>query len=236
MKILLLGSQHGNELLGDALYAHLQAHYADLLPNITFKIGNPKAYEKGVRYIESDMNRSHDSGLGTYEADLAKDIQAYIEKERFDLVLDLHTTVCVQPLCIIVSDILPENRTFLRASSIDKIVCIQDDIIHTTLVGKRPEAVAIEVSENDVTTELLDTMCQDIRSYVEKAQKPREKTIYTVESLLLKSDVPVEEASQLINFKKMPSGYIPILTGENSYKKNTHYLGFKATKEAKSTV
>lgn len=236
MKILLLASQHGNELLGDALYAHLRTHYAQLLPHIAFKIGNPKAYESGVRYIESDMNRSYDSKLDTYEASLAKDVESYIKKERFDLVLDLHTTVCIQPPCIIVGDILSENRTFLRASTIDKIVCIKDDIIHTTLVGKRAEAVAIEISESDVTTELLDTMCRDIRSYIEKTQEPREKTIYTVESLLLKSDVPIEEVSQLINFKKMPSGYIPILTGENSYKKNTHYLGFKATKEVKSTV
>jgi len=236
MKILLLASQHGNELLGDALYAHLQDHYSHLLPSITFKIGNPKAYEEGVRYIESDMNRSYDSSLSTYEANLAKAMEEYIKKEKFDLVLDLHTTICDQPPCIIVGGIYPENRSFLQASSIDKIVCIQDDIIHTTLVGKCPQAIAIEVSNDDITTELLDTMSRDIETYINDTQVPNEKTIYTVESLLLKSDVPVEEASQLINFKMMPSGYIPILTGENSYKKNTHYLGFKATKAVKSTV
>ena len=58
-KILLLGSQHGNELLGEKLYQYMQTYRQELLPYVVFKIGNPEAHQKGVRYVESDMNRAY---------------------------------------------------------------------------------------------------------------------------------------------------------------------------------
>ena len=67
MNILLLGSPHGNEILGDVLYAYIQKHRRDLLPRVTFLIGNIKAKKAGVRYIESDLNRSYNNRRSTYE-------------------------------------------------------------------------------------------------------------------------------------------------------------------------
>lgn len=235
-KILLLGSQHGNEVLGDELYKYMQVHHTELLPYITFRIGNPRAHDANVRYLESDMNRSYNIPEDTYEARLASELHEYINKQVFDLVLDLHTTVCIQPPCIIIRDIAASNIDFLRAIAIDKIVLLQDPIVETTLAGVCPQAVAIEVSNNDITPELLAMLCRAIKKYAADEITPAEKSIYTVESLLLKAEVSPEDATSLTNFKATTAGYIPILTGENSYKKNTHYLGFKATKEERITL
>jgi succinylglutamate desuccinylase len=221
-------------LLGDALYDYIQANHTELLPYVTFRIGNPRAHDAGVRYIESDMNRSYNITNDTYEARQARELNNYIQKESFDLVLDLHTTVCIQPPCIIIRDITIHNLDFLRATSIDKIVLLQDPMVETTLAGVCAQAVAIEIANGDITPKLLEDLCLDLKKYIEGDMKPVEKTVYTVESLLLKAEVSPDE--NLTNFKATKFGYIPILTGENSYKKNTHYLGFKATKEERITL
>jgi predicted deacylase len=231
MKILLLGSQHGNELLGDELYTHLTTHFSDLLPHITFIIGNPKAHAAGKRYIESDMNRSYDETLSTYEARRAAYIETYIENHAFDLVLDLHTTVCVQPPCLIIEGVYDENIAFLKASSIDKVILMQHNIVRLSLIGKAKQTLSIEVSNKDITSMFLNELCHDLRRYIMREAIAATKSVYPVTGLLLKTEVTSVQAKQLVNFSQSPLGFVPLLVGENSYKKNTHYLGFKASKE-----
>jgi len=231
MKLLLLGSQHGNERLGDALYAHLQAHHTDLLPHITFMIGNPRAHKKNVRYTESDLNRSYDPTLTTYESRRARRIQSYIKKMDFNIVLDLHTTNCKQPPCIIIPTISPKNEAYLRASFIDRVVLLQNPIVKTSLIGVCTEAISIEINRDSVTTDILEQLASDIRRFLQHEALNIPRFAYLVNSLLLKSEVSASEGKTLINFEPTTRGYIPILTGENSYKQNTHYLGFKAVKQ-----
>lgn len=228
--ILLLGSQHGNELLGDRLYAHLTQHFSELLPHVMFVIGNPKAHAAGERYIESDMNRSYGGELATYEAQQAKRIETLIAENDFDLILDLHTTVCSEPPCIIIEDIYDENKAFLKASSINKIVLMQNPLVKTSLVGRTKRAIAVEIANEDINDALLDQLCKDIQKYVDPAKETVQKSVYKVTDLLLKTAITPEDAAKLVNFEMSEQGFIPILVGENSYKKNTEYLGFMAQK------
>lgn len=236
MKLLLLGSQHGNETLGDALYAHLQNHHADLLPYIAFVIGNPRAHKQNVRFTESDMNRSYNAQLTTYESRRAQYVQRLIRRANFDLVLDLHTTACVQPPSVLVASITPQRARYLRASFIGKIVIMQHSIVTSSLLHNNPNVVAIEINQDEVNASLLDNLAQDIRRYIKDETLVMPRFTYAVDHLLLKSEVPPNQAQKLINFKRSSLGFIPILTGENSYKKNTHYLGFKALKEELITL
>lgn len=236
MKILLLGSQHGNELLGEKLYAYINKYHADLLPYISYKVGNPEAHQKGIRYIESDMNRSYNGSLETHEARQARHVQQFIKDGAFDLVLDLHTTVCAQPPCFIIHEINETIRPFIRASHIERVVRLTDPIVATSLIGNDPKAIAIEVANTQLTPMLFEALCKDIKQYVKGGTKPAQKKFYEVPSLLLKSEVSDELLSSLVNFEKTKDGYIPILVGKNSYRKTTHYLGFKATTETIITL
>lgn len=230
MKLLLLGSQHGNELLGDKLHEYIQSNHMDLLASINFMIGNPRAHRQGKRFTESDMNRSYDD-KSTYESRRARRILSYIKKHNFDLVLDLHTTVCVQPPCFIVESINDINRPFLSASSINKIVIMRHDIVKTSLIGTAAQAVSIEVSNDDVGNELLESLCQDIKRFTRHKRHNMDRYKYVVESLIAKKSISSSDAADLRNFEMSAGNFIPILVGENSYKKNTPYLGFKASKE-----
>lgn len=238
MKILLLGSQHGDELLGDKLYTHIQAHYKHLLPHITFKIGNPRAHAAGVRFIESDLNRSYNGNGLTYEEKRAEYLRVYIRDGGFDLILDLHTTVCNQSPCFITHTIREETKPFLRASHIERVVLLSDPVIRSSLDSVNPSVIALEVANSDITDTFLDNLCKDLERYTEGSVQYATKKIYDVPSLLLKKEVPEEQLKSLVNFQPTPQGFIPILVGTSvgSYAKTTHYLGFKATKETTITV
>lgn len=230
MNILLLGSQHGDELLGDALYAYIKKHEPELMRHVTFRIANPKAHEAHIRYLESDMNRSYDHSDSTYESKLAADLLDYINQESFDLVLDLHTTRSVQEPCIIIKDRRSENERFIHATSIGHIVLMQDDIVRSSLIGNVPQAISIEVADTDIDNRLLEEIASDIKRYIRAQRLVKRRNFYKVTGLLYKSEISEKEAEKLINFKKSPHGFYPVLVGENSYKEKTSYLGFKAEK------
>lgn len=50
-KILLLGSQHGDELLGERLYEYLRGNRVELMPHVEYMVGNPGAHRHGYDYI-----------------------------------------------------------------------------------------------------------------------------------------------------------------------------------------
>lgn len=233
MKILLLGSQHGNELLGEKLYAYIDQHHPNLISHISYLVGNPQARRRNVRFIESDLNRSYNGRRDTYEERKAGRILRYIRDEQFDLVLDLHTTTCLQPPCLIIADSHPELQQFLRASSCEKIVHINHDIVTTSLIGVCSRAVSIEVNKDDVSPQLLETLCDDLRRFIANQASSITQYVYEVTEPLAKTDIDEKQALLLENFVLSPSGFYPILVGENSYKKHTNYLGFKATKRTK---
>lgn len=235
-KILLLGSQHGNELLGERLYAHIVTHRPDLLPNVTFKKGNLRAYRQNVRYTESDLNRSYTGGHSTYEERRAGTILKYIKTQEFDLVLDLHTTTCDQPPCLIVAGITDDNRQYVRASSIERIVHMNHEIVKTSLIGVYPKSVSIEVNAAQLTPKLMEQLVGDMDRYLHNTADKSVKTVYEIGGLLGKDEITPKQAAELRNFEFSPLGFYPILVGENSYKKYTKYLGFKAYKTYQSKV
>lgn len=229
MKILLLASQHGNEYSGEKLYRHIEHHHPELLEHVTFMIGNPKARKQRVRYIESDMNRSYNGHKDTYEQRRAQKILSHIQQEQYDLVLDMHTTSVEQPSCVIVSSISKDNESFLHATSINKIVVIDKSISKHALNGVMANAVSIELNQ-EIQRQTLEELCDDIARYSAGIPSDIQKSVFEVKDLLLKTELNVRQVDTLRNFEYSDFGFYPILVGENSYKKQTHYLGFKAYK------
>jgi succinylglutamate desuccinylase len=227
-KVLIIGAQHGNELLGEVLLTYITARHNELLPSITYLTGNIRARKTDVRYIESDMNRSYTNGRRTYEERRATRILRYIVKEQFDVVLDLHTTTCDQPPCLIVPDITEGTRDYIRASSMTNIVLMKHPIVQTSLIGVYPRAVSIEINKNTLTDQLMEEICQDIDRYLHGMAYGTSKKVYEISGPLLKAEISESDAAGLRNFEYSGLGFYPILVGENSYKAQTNYLGFKA--------
>jgi aspartoacylase len=236
MNILIIGAQHGNEPLGEGLINYIKQHRPDLLPHCTYRTGNPRAKRAGVRYIESDLNRSFTGGNKTYEERRAARLLAYIRKNNFNLVIDAHTTTCAEPPCFIAHTLNGEAGRFMAASSIKKTVHMHPDIAKTSLIGVCSRAVSIEVNIDEVKEPLLHDLAQAIDNYIHGRAPYSQKTIYQIAGFILKSEISEQASGSLRNFQKSPYGYYPVLTGENSYKKLTNYLGFKAYKVYKTKV
>lgn len=235
MKLLIIAATHGNELLGIKLYQYLLTQHSPLLESIDFVIGNPRAYAAKKRYIQSDLNRSYQSDGSRYEEQRAREILDYVAMTKPDIVLDMHTTTCKQPSCLIVGNLEDRQlRRFLRASHIRTILTVRslDDI-----ASAMSNVVGYEVPNDHITPELLDRIANDLRRFIRGTRGSVTKNVYHMTDKIYKKDVSTKEADAFVNFqmnKKL--GFVPIMTGENSYKKQTNYLGFKASAPEKITI
>ncbi|XP_071994527.1 aspartoacylase isoform X2 [Engystomops pustulosus] len=106
-RVAIFGGTHGNELSGVLLVKHWLKHGEEIARRsmeVRPFITNPKAVEKCVRYIDTDLNRVFDNqslsgdqeGKVPYEIEQARKINSLFgpkgSKDGYDVILDLHNT------------------------------------------------------------------------------------------------------------------------------------------------
>lgn len=227
MKILLIGASHGNELLGITFYQYLLNKKSTLVECVDFVLGNPSAYAKQVRYTESDLNRCYqDFSSDDYEHRRAIQITKYIEMMQPDIILDMHTTRCIQAPCLITSAKHKDIKSrFMRACHISKVVIMPDGNDICSLIDN---AIGYEIQYDTITTTMLHQIEQDLKRFIDGSGTYSSKTLFEIDAKILKQDVGKLDITELINFEMSSYGFVPFLVGENSYKKQTDYIGFKA--------
>lgn len=95
MNILVLGGTHGNELLGVELVRSLEQNPIE---GVDALMANPPAVLQGVRFVESDLNRSFGNQPNdTWERRRAKQLAEVFTK--YDIVLDFHNTQTPENNC-----------------------------------------------------------------------------------------------------------------------------------------
>lgn len=224
MKVLIIAATHGDELLGVKVHERLLATHSPLLEHVDTLIGNPRAYAARTRYIDIDLNRSHGGENTGYESTRAKEIQEYIRRTQPDIVLDMHTTTVDQPSCLIVSSLDEEmKRRYMRSSSISRVLQVRPmgDILQ---LGD--DILGYEVSRANMLQE-VDTVIADITRFIAGEMYESKKSLYVMQGKLYKREVSAAKEATLRNFVPHELGFVPVLVGENSYKTQTDYLGFK---------
>lgn len=234
MKILLIGATHGNETLGISLYERIINKHPLMLDSIDFIIGNPRAFAQKIRFTEHDLNRSYGVGGSTYERKRSIEIEQYIRMTKPDIVLDIHTTTCEQKSCLIVHNLNGTAKLrMLRASHIGTILKMYHMQDIATLADN---IIGYEVPVNQINDETIEKIIQDIEYFIDQKTYESKKQLFTVTDKIFKNEITQSQASTLKNFEKHSLGFVPVLTGENSYKKQTDYIGFKANDEGVVTV
>lgn len=221
--ILLIGASHGNELLGPKLFSHLLQYRKEVLEYVDVLIGNPRAFAAHKRYIESDINRSYNTTLDTYESRRAEHIKNYIAVNKPDLVIDFHTTTAVQLNCLIASTINDsEVRRYMRASHVNNVIVVHP--LHD-ITEVAPHFVAYEISNDNINIALLDAICDDIMRFVRSEVASNNKVVYQMQGKILTNDSDILSSRDNFVYQK-DLHYTPSFIGEKAYKENGTYIGF----------
>jgi succinylglutamate desuccinylase len=222
-KVLILGSQHGNEVLGINLYNYFVDHYSDLSVYVEYLCGNPRASEGNTRFIDTDLNRSYKRNGRSYEEKRSEEILEFISEGNFDFVLDVHTTTAPIKGLFITTILNDANRQIIRASNTPLIVEIPDEMTKHSLIGNIASSVSVEFNEDNAREA---STLEELSVFIEKlitgsSVKPFNRKLLRVTGLIEKD----EDTRDFVNFELSPKGYYPVLYGERNY---TNYQGFKA--------
>ncbi len=195
-----------------------------MLEYVDILIGNPRAFAACKRYIESDINRSYNTALDTYESRRADYIKNYIAVNKPDLVIDFHTTTAIQPNCLIVSTINDsEVRRYMRASHVNNVIVVHP--LHD-ITEVAPHFIAYEIPNDNINTALLDAICDDIMRFVRSEVASNNKVVYQMQGkILTNNDSDILSSRDNFVYRK-DLRYTPSFIGEKAYKEDGTYIGF----------
>lgn len=168
MKFAIVGGTHGNEPVGIKVMQEMQKEDSKkFLNSFEAFLGNPKAYEIGKRYVDSDLNRSFgvNGESKGYERIRSSEMTKMI-KGKFDFILDLHTTTSNMGITLILTSL---DQNSVNAACYLKSIMPEIKIIISVRAGENcpytsslaPSAITVEVgpaANNVLKTQLiLDT-------------------------------------------------------------------------------
>jgi len=199
--IRIVAGQHGNE---KGPVRALESRGVD------FILGNPKAAEENVRFIDQDLNASYGTGTDAYEAARAREILEMIPKD--DVVIDFHTTSAKGPPFAILMDraMVP----LAERTGLSHAVLMTHNIKKGHALIDARDGIAVEISDYD-TQESFDETLAVLDTLERGDSSPL--ALYEVYDLIT---MPGEYE----NFVEHKDGFFPVLVGEESY----DFIGMKA--------
>lgn len=259
-KILIVGSTHGHERIGLAVIEELKKLN---IPNdqLRFEIGNPRASEKNIPFIDSDLNRIFPGNPnGTYEERLAFELLPKIRD--VDLVIDIHstnTTDLSENSMLIVTKYDTVTRDIVGTINPPKVLVMKYKS-DSALISQARIGVAFEYGK-DTSESVLQATLFDIAEvliacgfisrnpYTTTKHNERTDAFEVYDSYKKDFLGKFTLAPEIKNFQLVTQGsflgvtdsgvevladesFVPILFGENRY---TEILGFKAKKIAPPT-
>ncbi|OGZ12899.1 MAG: hypothetical protein A3C93_03695 [Candidatus Lloydbacteria bacterium RIFCSPHIGHO2_02_FULL_54_17] len=177
---------------------------------LRFVLGNPRAYERNVRFIERDLNASFGVEDGSYEALRAAEILRKIgEKE---VVVDFHTTSASSVPFAILTD--KKMLPLAERIGVAYAVLMTHNIKKGHALINFRDGISVEMHGYD-TEESFQATLHVLRALSEERSVPvRVYEVYGV----------IKELGDYENFTEHPDGFTPVLVGEQSY----DFIGLKA--------
>lgn len=228
-QILIIGGMHGNEKLGISLVGLLNDNP---LPNITTCLANPRAVKRGVRYTETDLNRSFGSQpRETYETGRARTLKRLVAD--FDVVLDFHNTQTPANNCSFVG-VNCQQRLYSVIKTLNLYQCVE--ATYDCINKYCSNVISIEISNDDPLDDPRYWYCI-LKSMNERAAADNALTIYRFKQRVtwqqqqqykISDWRPFQPLSTAMKVKLNLSGIIvPIFIGS----KLTEYYATLLTKE-----
>lgn len=91
-KILFITATHGNEQDDVKVMQQLENELPKDEYNYDWIIGNEKAYQKNIRYVDQDLNRSAPGDINSTIYEMRRSAELIKIADAYDVVIDLHGT------------------------------------------------------------------------------------------------------------------------------------------------
>ncbi len=216
-KIYVIGAQHGDERFGLKVLGHLQ-RLSD--HNLSLRVGHPEAVAKGVRFLETDMNRSYGfANAQTIEQQLANSIEADIRSFSPEVIVDLHTSRSnVDKVGIIA-----ENSEYLARIAellgMTDVVVMNESLLKGSLLDTfRSNSISLEFGKNNRSDKLAKDTADKLRNLQSVDLLARRKISIPVYQVVgeIEKNYKGLDGIQNLKFDKELDGY-PFLAGPDTY-------------------
>lgn len=179
---------------------------------INFILANPKACEKNIRFVDSDLNSSFGSRENDYESKQAFSILEKISED--DFVVDFHTTTAdTSPFVIIVDE---KMSSLAKRTGLKHVVVMKHNIKKGRSLLDYRNGISIEMGKHSSEEIQITTMRVIKNIFSGKKIEPEFYEVYD----------KITEPGVYKNFENHKDGFIPVLAGEDSY----NFYGLKARK------
>ncbi len=121
-KFILITATHGDEKLGVDVMKELEKELSPNDFNFDWIIGNPKAYRKGVRFIDTDLNRAAPGNVASNLYEEVRAAELIKLSSKYEFVLDIHSTVSDSGIVTIIPYPTLENIYLATALDIKRNV------------------------------------------------------------------------------------------------------------------
>lgn len=219
--IALIVGLHGDEPFS----LEVKEKLSEIMP--TF-IGNPPALDKGVRYIESDLNRVFPGKEdGNYEEKRAFELMKDLKK--FDCVIDLHSSVCNFDLFAILTKLDEKKIEIIKKMGIKKVVLMSSQVDSgASLINNIDCGISLEIGPHNGERN-VENVLKAMKKLINDNSENIEPEIFEVFDIL-KGEKDVEFFMD--NFKPVKKGdliakgqkdyyaefdFIPVFVGEGAY-------------------
>lgn len=119
-KILFIIATHGNEGYSFEIFQKLEKKYPKNKYNYDWIIGNELAYQKNVRYIDQDLNRSAPGDITSNNYELKRAAEIMEITNKFDIIIDIHGAISKLGLVTIIPKPSFENLVLASLLPIKK--------------------------------------------------------------------------------------------------------------------
>jgi predicted deacylase len=238
----VVGLLHGDEKAGKEAIERFLRKEIEFKKPVKFVIANEEAFEKGVRFLDDDLNRSFpgDSESESHEERLAAEVLRHVEGTK---VLDLHTTKSYPEPFATFTNFNETVKQLLRYSGVEYAVHFPQD--SGTLNG-RVDGIIVEAGLQE-SEEAVENAVEVIENFL-AAEGVIEADYATSSPEVFRYQEQVDGDWDFLaeNFKKVEKGqkyaekngeakiaeedFYPVLMSSDGYE---GMLGFKARKVGK---
>jgi succinylglutamate desuccinylase len=222
-KILFVVCTHGNEEIGNTALKNASASLSDLGTYFDTTIGNPEAFARGVRFVDTDLNRIFPGKENSpiYEEARAYELLAFAKD--YAHVIDIHGTKSATGIFTIVTNPVPEAILLSAALPIENVVIWESSKPSPLgpLTRFIASAVEIEAGVKDdpaITRQLTKILKKIIaEGILISKENLRKRTFFQVYGKILKSDLEVNALTDVRNFNETSvegETFTPLMVGE----------------------